>query len=65
MEKKLYRVTEKHYEVLSNGDYYIQWVYAGKEYWAQGEFFIDNEGYLHHSFLTPCGNEIEFTIKVL
>lgn len=44
---------------------YLSWEYDGKEYWCQGEFYIDGEGYLHHSFY-PEGeeNEVEFKVFV-
>ena len=40
-------------------DDYLSWTYKGKEYWAQGEFYVDDCGVLHHTFITPEGKEIE------
>ena len=61
--KAIYKVTDIEVSKASNG-YYVTWNYGGKAYWAQGEFYIDREGYLHHTFSTPTGKEKEFKIKV-
>lgn len=63
MEKKIYRITNKEASRTSDG-YYISWTYGGENFWAQGEFYIDRQGYLHHSHITKTGKEIEFKIKV-
>lgn len=50
----------------SNGSDYLSWSYKGQEFWAQGEFFIDRNGFLHHTFITPdTEEEIEITIKYI
>ena len=61
--KKRYYVTDV--ELTKNGHYgdYLSWIYAGVRYEAFGEFFVDNKGYLHHTFTTSRGKEIEITIK--
>jgi len=41
-----------------NNDY-LSWTYQGKEYWAEGEFYVDDSNVLHHTFITPTGKEIE------
>lgn len=61
--KKRYYVTDIQLFKHGNGCDTLIWVYAGREYQADGEFYIDNRGYLHHSFFTPRGNEIEFKVK--
>ena len=62
--KKKYYVTDVE---LVKGSYnqgdYLSWTYGGKRYDCTGEFFIDNKGYLHHSFITPRGKEVEFKVK--
>lgn len=40
-------------------DDYLTWTYMGKEYWAQGEFYVDDSSVLHHTFIAPNGKEIE------
>lgn len=40
-------------------DDYLTWTYQGKEYWAQGEFYVDDSSVLHHTFIAPSGKEIE------
>ena len=42
-------------------DDYLSWNYMGKEYWAQGEFYVDDSNVLHHTFIAPNGKEIEIT----
>lgn len=61
--KKRYYVTDIQLFKHGNGCDTLIWVYAGREYQADGEFCIDNQGYLHHSFFTPRGKEIEFKVK--
>ena len=61
--KKRYYVTDIQLFKHENGCDTLIWVYAGREYQADGEFYIDNRGYLHHSFFTPRGKEIEFKVK--
>lgn len=61
--KKVYKVTD--IELLKGnhqGDT-LTWVYAGKQYSCTGEFYIDEKGYLHHSFITPRGREIDINVK--
>ena len=48
------RLTKHH----NLGDY-LEWIYMGKEYWAQGEFYVDNNNVLHQTFIAPNGKEIE------
>lgn len=60
-KKNIYRVTDVEYNHQTQ---YLSWEYAGREYWCQGEFYIDKKGYLHHTFFTPRGKEKEFKIKV-
>ena len=38
------------------------WKYAGEEYSCTGNFYIDNKGFLQHTFFTPRGKER--TIKI-
>ena len=61
--KKRYYVTDV--ELTKNGycNDYLTWVYGGVQYEAQGEFYVDDKGYLHHTFITPRGKEIEIKIK--
>lgn len=62
--KNIYRVTDV---VFSRGGYghdTLTWNYGGKPYWAEGEFFIDRAGYLHHTFSTPTGKDMEIRTKV-
>ena len=61
--KKRYYVTEIQLFKHGDGCDTLIWVYAGREYQADGEFYIDNQVYLHHSFFTPRGKEIEFKVK--
>ena len=42
-------------------DDYLTWTYMGKEYWAEGEFYVDDSNVLHHTFIAPNGKEIEIT----
>lgn len=62
--KKKYYVTDVE---LTKGNYSqgdsLTWVYAGAEYSATGEFFVDSKGYLHHSFFTPMGKEKEIKMR--
>ena len=41
----------------------LSWSYGGKDYSATGEFFIDKDNILHHTFVTPDGDEIEIETK--
>lgn len=61
--KKRYYVNDIQLFKDGNGCDTLIWVYAGREYQADGEFYLDNRGYLHHSFFTPRGKEIEFKVK--
>jgi len=61
--KKRYYVTDIQLFKHGNGCDTLIWVYAGREYQADGELYVDNRGYLHHSFFTPRGKEIEFKVK--
>jgi hypothetical protein len=40
-------------------DDYLTWTYMGKEYWAEGEFYVDDSSVLHHTFIAPNGKEFE------
>lgn len=62
--KKRYYVTDVQLEKgsYSRGDT-LTWVYAGVEYSCTGEFYIDNKGYLHHTFTTPRSAEREIKVK--
>lgn len=37
----------------------LTWSYMGKSYDCTGEFFIDKNNNLHHTFIAPSGKEIE------
>lgn len=37
----------------------LTWSYMGKDYDCTGEFFIDKDNNLHHTFIAPSGKEIE------
>lgn len=46
-----------------SGDY-LSWLYKGKSYWCQGEFYVDKSGVLHHTFITPdTEEEIEILVQ--
>ena len=63
-KKKKYYVTDVE---LTKGNYNqgdtLTWTYGGIEYDATGEFYVDSKGYLHHTFTTPRGREIEIKVK--
>lgn len=40
------------------GDY-LSWTYNGKDYDCTGDFYVDKENKLHHTFIAPSGKEIE------
>lgn len=61
--KKRYDVTDIQLFKHGNGCDTLIWVYAGREYQADGEFYVDNRGYLHHSFFTPRGKDLEFKVN--
>lgn len=64
MAKKKYYITNV--ELQKGGPHQgdtLCWVYAGEEYSCTGEFYVDNKGYLHHTFTTPRGREIEIKVK--
>jgi hypothetical protein len=61
--KKKYYITDKEVTKVNNG-YFVSYVYAGENYWVQGEFYIDTKNYLHHSHFTKRGKEIPFKIKL-
>ena len=42
----------------STGDT-LTWSYMGKEYSCTGEFYVDTDNKLHHTFVAPSGREIE------
>lgn len=42
----------------------LYWVYAGEEYSCTGDFYVDNKGFLHHTFITPGGKERKIKIKI-
>lgn len=49
---------------LTKGSYnndLLEWSYMGKEYCCQGEFFVDKDNILHHTFIASNGKEIEIT----
>lgn len=62
--KKKYYITDIE---LQKGNYNqgdtLTWVYGGTEYSCTGDFCVDKKGYLHHTFTTPRGKEIEIKIK--
>lgn len=58
-----YKVTDLTVSKINNG-YFVEWMYAGTLHRVKGEFFIDKDGYLHHSFPSPRGKDIEFKVKV-
>lgn len=37
----------------------LTWTYKGKEYSCTGEFYVDKDNNLHHTFIAPTGEEIE------
>lgn len=37
----------------------LTWSYMGKSYDCTGEFFIDKDNNLHHTFIAPSGKEVE------
>ena len=37
----------------------LSWSYNGKDYSCTGEFYIDDNNMLHHTFFAPSGKEIE------
>ena len=37
----------------------LTWSYMGKEYSCTGEFYVDADNKLHHTFVAPSGREIE------
>lgn len=37
----------------------LTWSYMGKSYECTGEFFIDKDNKLHHTFVAPSGKEVE------
>ena len=39
----------------------LTWTYNGKEYSCTGEFYVDKDNVLHHTFIAPNGKEIEIT----
>lgn len=43
----------------NNGGDWLAWSYDGKEYWCQGEFYVDRDNVLHHTFFAPNGKEFE------
>lgn len=42
----------------NQGDTLI-WTYADKDYSCTGEFYVDKDNNLHHTFIAPSGKEIE------
>ena len=59
---KKYRVTEIEL-IKGNHSDTLSWFYAGKYYQVDGEFYVDKRGFLHHTFITERGREIEIKIK--
>lgn len=47
----------KHY----NGSDYLSWVYKGKIFWIQGDFYVDKNNMLHHSWTSPDGEDYDIT----
>jgi hypothetical protein len=43
----------------------LTWVYGGKKHVCTGEFEIDRNGILHHTFITPRGKEKEVKLRVM
>lgn len=41
----------------------LTWSFMGKDYCCTGEFFVDKDNMLHHTFFAPSGKEIEITCK--
>ena len=37
----------------------LSWSFMGKNYSCTGEFYVDRDGKLHHTFFAPSGREIE------
>lgn len=37
----------------------LAWSYMGKDYDCTGEFYVDTDNKLHHTFVAPSGREIE------
>lgn len=37
----------------------LTWTYKGEEYSCTGEFYVDKDNNLHHTFIAPTGEEIE------
>ena len=60
--KRLYRVTEIELTKGNHSDN-LSWVYAGKRYECDGEFYVDEKGILHHTFITERGKQVEIKIK--
>lgn len=65
MEKKRYYVTDVELTKGGYGHDTLTWVYGGKNYDCTGEFYVDKQGYLHHTFVTPTGKEKEIKVKYL
>lgn len=61
--KKRYYVTDVELTKNAHSGDYLSWIYAGVRYDAFGEFYVDDKGYLHHTFTTPRGKEIEIKVK--
>lgn len=47
----------------NNGSDMLEWAWKGKYYWVQGEFYVDDNNVLHHTFIAPNGKEIEIVIN--
>lgn len=49
--------------VLTKGSYNmgdnLTWSFMGEDYCCTGEFYVDNDNMLHHTFFAPSGREIE------
>ena len=41
----------------------LTWSFMGKDYSCTGEFYVDDNNMLHHTFIAPSGKEIEITCK--
>ena len=59
----IHKVEDVELEKHNNQGDYLSWVIDGEEQWAQGEFFVDKNGILHHTAIAPNGDEVEITIK--
>lgn len=58
MDKRISNV-----ELMKSTNYCtLSWVFDGVDYSCTGEFFVDNDGNLHHVFFTPQNEELEIVV---